>query len=98
LTKRALVVLAKALLSVGLIIVLLLRIDLQEFSSLLGQTSTTLIPIFLFMGVVNVCLSALKWKILLCAVKENHSLPKLSSIYLMGMFFNNFLPSVVGAT
>lgn len=54
-----------------------------------------LVPVF-FILLANTVLSACKWKILLHADAIDIPLPKLVTSYLIGGFFNNFLPSNIG--
>ncbi|NDE76852.1 MAG: TIGR00374 family protein, partial [Proteobacteria bacterium] len=50
----------------------------------------------ILLTIAAVIVSAWKWQLLLRAVDQDVSLFRLSDAYLVGLFFNNFLPSNIG--
>jgi uncharacterized protein (TIRG00374 family) len=93
--NRGLNILLKLAVSASLLYILFGSIDLEVF---LGVVTTLNPLIFVFLALyfaATQSLSAYRWSIVL---KKDVVLPypKLLSIYFIGMFFNNFLPTVVG--
>jgi len=88
--------LAKLAVSAGLLWVVYSRIPLSDFRAhLQAFRPIGLVPIFALL-LVNSLLSAWKWQILLRADGLPVPLPKLFGSYLIGTFFNIFLPSSIG--
>lgn len=82
--------------SIALLAFVLLRTDLGELWHVVSDASIA----FLAIGVVTVLLavlvSAYKWRRLLCVQGVNVPLPRLFVFYMVGLFFNNFLPTSIG--
>jgi len=81
---------------VSLILFLLWRLDINKILSNIGSLDVryllyALIPYFFFIFV-----SAWRWQILLNFKKFNIPFGKTLMIYFIAIFFNNFLPTVVG--
>jgi uncharacterized protein (TIRG00374 family) len=94
-TNRGLTTLLKLVVSASLLYILFRSIDLKAFLSVV----TTLNPLsFVFLAIFFAaiqCISAYRWSIVLKKDVDLHY-PKILSIYFIGMFFNNFLPTLVG--
>ncbi|MFQ5353571.1 MAG: lysylphosphatidylglycerol synthase transmembrane domain-containing protein [Thermodesulfobacteriota bacterium] len=94
-TKKIITTLIKFLVSGGILYFLFSNMDMELFFHDLKNVSPYAI---LFVAVFFVCLqavSAFRWSIIL---KKDVDVPyrKLLAIYFIGMFFNNFLPTMVG--
>ena len=60
--------------------------------------SIRLVPclVLLLLAALGITISCIKWRILLRTKGHEVALPYLVSLYLLGYFFNNFMPSMVG--
>jgi uncharacterized protein (TIRG00374 family) len=93
--KKNLSIILKIVISVGILYFLFRGMDMQAFI----ETIKALKPISIIAAIALIfviqCISSLRWQILL---KKDFDAPyfKLLSMYLIGMFFNNFLPTLVG--
>ena len=95
-TKKQLLIAFKVAFSCTLMFLLYRRIPLDGLRGLLASMDFRyLLPIALIM-VVNTMISALKWRLLLLADGVNIPLKTLTVTYLIGSFFNLFLPSSIG--
>jgi uncharacterized protein (TIRG00374 family) len=94
-TKKVLFTVLKVGVSATLLYLLFRSIEVDAFVRVLATIKPQLfvLVIFLFAGIQAV--SGLRWAILL---KKDVDLPylKVLSMYFIGMFFNNFLPTLVG--
>ncbi len=90
----------KIIISVGLLGYLIYRADPARLFSVLTQMTVNHGPLFLAMAflsmVIAVWLLALRWQVLLNSYQFNLKRIQLFSFYLIGMFFNNFLPTSIG--
>jgi hypothetical protein len=84
------------LLTAFLLVLVFRKVGLAELAQTLAQAdlrwvavSFLLTPMLIFTGVA-------KWKILLNSQGFKVSIPRLYALYMVGKFFNNFLPSNVG--
>ncbi|MDO8473709.1 MAG: lysylphosphatidylglycerol synthase transmembrane domain-containing protein, partial [Dehalococcoidia bacterium] len=82
--------------SIALLAFVLLRTDLGELWQVVSDASIMVLPIGLVTVVQAVLVSAYKWRRLLCVQGVNVPLPKLFVFYMVGLFFNNFLPTSIG--
>lgn len=95
-SRRLLLVAAKLLVSVGLLFFLYSRTPIDAISSILGNIDFRyLVPVALLL-LINTILSAQKWRLLLQADDVHISLSTLTVTYLIGSFYNMFLPSNIG--
>ena len=86
----------KVVFSCTLMFLVYRRIPLDDLRGMLTSMDFRyLLPIALIM-VVNTVISALKWRLLLLADGVNIPLKTLTITYLIGSFFNLFLPSSIG--
>jgi len=95
-TKQIVVFLIKLLVSISLLGLLLWMTDLGKLLSLAGSISPTFFVWSLVLYLICQYLSSYRWQVLLVPLDVQVSLNRLFSLYLIGMFFNNFLPSSVG--
>lgn len=80
-----------------LLVFLLLRIvDWRASLQIIGRISLPLIIVLLLVSLFMIAISCFKWQIFLRARKIHVPLYHLILLYLVGYFFNNFLPSNVG--
>ncbi|MBE9532251.1 MAG: flippase-like domain-containing protein [Proteobacteria bacterium] len=93
--KKNFFLILKIVISVGILYFLFRGMDLNAFV----ETVSKIKPISIVIAVVVIftiqCISTLRWKLLL-KKDFDASYFKLFSMYLIGMFFNNFLPTLVG--
>ncbi len=93
--KKALTTIFKLAVSVSILYFLFSSVDIETFFSVIKTLNPLL---FIFLGFFFVAIqgmSAYRWSIVL---KKDVQVPytRLLSIYFIGMFFNNFLPTIVG--
>lgn len=88
--------LIKATVSLTLIGILYCRIDLAALHHHLAALRWWPMALFFLILIINTVLSAAKWHALLAADDVHIPLRKLVVSYLIGTFFNVFLPSTVG--
>ncbi|MEM3486007.1 MAG: lysylphosphatidylglycerol synthase transmembrane domain-containing protein, partial [Candidatus Methanomethyliaceae archaeon] len=83
--------------STGLIVFLLaFKVPFGEVRNLILGSNPTYIVLAFVVILVGVVVSAYKWQILLSSLSIYVPLSRLIKIYLVGTFFNNFLPGSVG--
>ena len=94
--NRKLQFLAKLALTALILWVLYRKLSFADFSGMVESLRP--VPILAFMALlfVNTFLSALKWRLLLKADGMEIPLGRLFASYLIGSFFNLFLPSNIG--
>jgi uncharacterized protein (TIRG00374 family) len=86
-------------LAVGIVLVILVflfKVNLSEFGAELKQSNPRWIIAAGFLHIVGLLLSAYRWQILLSVHGVRAPLLDLIQSYLIGGFFNNFLPTRVG--
>ena len=94
--KKRLLIVAKVLVSLGLIVWLLRRSDLDAiWRTLAGADIGRLAAAFLVFFLVYWLIAA-RWRLLLAAQKVPASTVYLVNSFAISIFFNNFLPSIVG--
>ncbi len=95
-TGKTLRWLVRAVVSTGLIAILLWQIDL----GLLGRTITKMHLGWLFLAVfikgTGIFAGVLRWRLLLSSQGLGLPVPDLAGAYLVGRFFGSFLPSTIG--
>jgi len=82
--------------SAALLVFLLRGAQLSEFAELVNRADRIQLGVGLLLVVVALIVSAYKWQWLLIAQSVRVPLPKLFTSYLVGLFFNNFLPTNIG--
>ena len=94
--KKPLIWLAKLGVMGGLLGVLYRHVDFAAFRGALAGLGGGWLPLIYALFLLNTTLSAWKWQMLLAADGVRVPLPRLLSSYLIGTFFNLFLPSSIG--
>ena len=94
--KKHLVLIVKLLVMVGLLAVLYRHVDFVAFRSALAGVKCGWLPLIYVLLLMNTTLSSLKWQLLLKTDGVQVPLKSLLSSYLIGTFFNLFLPSSIG--
>ena len=94
--KKQLVLLAKLLVMSGLLVLLYRRVDLAGFWAALTGLHWGWLPLIYALLLFNTAISAWKWQQLLRADGVRVPLRALLVSYLIGTFFNLFLPSSIG--
>ncbi len=87
---------ARVAISAGLLVVLLRSAKLSDFLDLLRSANFFLLGVALALVVVALVISAYKWQRLLVVQGVHVPLGRLFTSYLVGLFFNNFLPTNIG--
>ncbi len=93
--KNALLTLAKALVSAALIYLVIVKIDLAEFTANIRRFPPSALPVVALAFCATVLLGGWRWSIFIKPFGRI-SYWKLVALYYIGYFFNNFLPSGVG--
>lgn len=93
--KKNLLVALKIVISLGILYILFRGMDLSAFVEVISRIKPISIIVAVLMIFIIQCISSLRWQIL---ITKDLDIPyfKLLSMYLIGMFFNNFLPTLVG--
>ena len=94
--KRPLTLFAKLVVMAGLLAVLYRNVDFAEFRAALAGMQWSWLPLIYALFLLNTTLSAWKWRMLLASDGVRVPLGRLLSSYLIGTFFNLFLPSSIG--
>lgn len=94
--KDHLIFIAKLIITTLLVLLLIETIDWRGSLSLIIDISLFYVFLLIVVGLFMIAISALKWQIFLNARGINVPLTHLFLLYLVGYFFNNFLPSNVG--
>lgn len=95
-TKRRLITALRLMVSTALIIALIRQFGAEALLSRLAQFDLRYALLAAAAQLAGIVLSAVKWRLFLAAEIGPASLPALTRFYLIGSFFNNFLPSSVG--
>jgi len=94
--RRTLVLAVKILVSVGLLALLLSRIEAARFWAYARTASIRWLVTALVLYFVVIAVSAWRWGLLLSAQRVRVPASRLLASYLVATFFNNFLPSNIG--
>jgi uncharacterized protein (TIRG00374 family) len=87
---------AKALVSIGLLVLLFTRVDAARLWEVARTASAAWLGAALALYLVMILVSAWRWGLLLSAQNIRLPFTKLTSSFLVATFFNNFLPSNIG--
>lgn len=96
--KKKLFTVLRILISIGLI-VYLVKSQFKDLKTIVEIIKTISVPFLLAsasMHIFGIWLSAVRWQILLKTQGVKISQPYLASSFLIGSFFNNFLPTSIG--
>lgn len=94
--RRLLFSLLRILVSLGLLAFLLTKVGMRETWETLRGTDLRYFLAALAIYLVSMVLKSYRWQILLRAQRVETPLPKLVSLYLIGTFFNQVLPTGFG--
>lgn len=94
--KQSLMVLLKGVISIGLLVFFLSRIDFFHFIGVLSNAKFSYIALCLGIYLVGQLLSSIRWALLARTVGFRNPLKDFALYYLIGMFFSLFTPSTVG--
>jgi uncharacterized protein (TIRG00374 family) len=94
--RRALIWAAKTVVSVGLLYLLLSRVDLARLWEIARGASVPWLIVALGFQLAMVLVSAWRWGVLLTAQHVPVPFGGLTRSFLVATFFNNFLPSNIG--
>ena len=95
--KKILLIAVKLILSTVLIAYLFIyRVDISEVIRVFTQVKPGWLVLGASLHITGLLLSSLRWKILLSAQGIQQRISRLFSYYMVGHFFNMFLPTKVG--
>ncbi len=94
--RSVLILLAKILVSVGLLAWLFRSTDLSRLWAYVAKASVAWLTLALLLYLAQLLLSAWRWGLLLGAQRVPVAWRKLVDSYMVAYFFNNFLPSNIG--
>jgi uncharacterized membrane protein YbhN (UPF0104 family) len=95
--KRYLTTFIKVLVSSSLLYLIFSNIDKKAFIENLSMMDKLFIPLVVVFLVLNYIVSSYRWKALLIFKNsEKVSVGFLTSLYFIGSFFNNFMPTSIG--
>lgn len=87
----------KIVVSVILLGVILFKVDKKQLVENISRMNLLYIPVIVALIVLNYFISSVRWKKLLIHSDTSHiSVKYLTSLYFIGSFFNNFMPTSVG--
>jgi len=86
----------RIILSLALLALVLRQVSWQEVWQAVRQAQAPCLAAALALSLAGVGVRAYRWKILLNALGLQPSLARLTVLYFVGTFFNNFLPTGVG--
>jgi hypothetical protein len=95
-SRNILILLLKLVVSSTLIWLVYRHIPVERVREQIGATQGAFLPFIFAMLFINTSLSALKWQWILAADSVALPFPRLLASYLVGTFFNIFLPSNIG--
>ncbi|HBT97318.1 MAG TPA: hypothetical protein DEB25_06670 [Desulfobulbaceae bacterium] len=87
---------SKLLLTALFVAILVYTVPLDEVARLFARPNWWYMAALLALNFGMVVFSAWKWRILLQRKGIDDSLPSIVRLYILGNFFNNFLPSMIG--
>lgn len=94
--KKKITLIVKITVSLGLIVYALRSVDIFAILKAMESAIFYFILIALLLIAIGFIISALRWQILLKAQHIDISKFQLIKYYLVGSFFNNFLPTTIG--
>jgi uncharacterized protein (TIRG00374 family) len=86
----------RVVISVGLLIYLVLLADIKNIYNTLKIVDLRYFGLAILFFLICVMLLTVRWRLLLKQLKINHKFKLLANFYLIGYFFNNFLPTTIG--
>ena len=82
--------------SILLLILLLVNLDLRELGSVLSGISPGLLTVGVWLFLLANMVSVFKWRLIIKAQGIDVSYYYLTTLFYIGLFFNNFLPTNFG--
>jgi len=95
-SKPALGSWVRLVLSLGLLALVLRQVGWQQVWQAVRQAYWPYLTAALAMSLAGIVVRAYRWQVLLKALDMQPSLGRLTALYFVGTFFNNFLPTGVG--
>jgi uncharacterized protein (TIRG00374 family) len=86
----------KILVSVGLLVFLLSRAELSQIFRVARSADVTMLLLALFVYSSTIVLISWRWRLLLISQRAKVPFGRVLSLYFIGFFFNNFLPTSIG--
>ncbi len=86
----------KIIIAATLLTILFYISDVNEVVNHLANVKLVYLPIILLLWLFGVLISALKWYVILLDYRIGGSFLYCFKLYLIGSFFNNFLPTTIG--
>lgn len=94
--KKYAKIILKILVSAALISFLFFKEGKESVFSQISSMDLRFAPIVILLLTLNYLVSSLRWKALLLDQKNKVSVAYLTSLYFIGSFFNNFMPTSIG--
>jgi uncharacterized protein (TIRG00374 family) len=94
--RNLLLNLLKIVVSVGLLVLIFTKIDLQELWQALQQANRWWLVAAVIVMTIGVVVRAFRWRILLEAIGISVPISELTKLYFISFLFNNLLPSGLG--
>ncbi|MDQ2670957.1 MAG: flippase-like domain-containing protein [Gemmatimonadota bacterium] len=94
--RRTLAVTAKAAVSVALLVWLFRRVGWDAVRDELATADLRMLAIYVVVSFTSIVVSAVKWRSLAAALGMREPAGRMTVLYLVGLFFNNILPTSVG--
>ena len=94
--KYKLLILLKLVFAVGLIAILLQKVDLDDVWAAFASANKGFILGAFFLYFIGLCITAFRWKLLLAVQGVTANYPTLVKSMVVAVFFNHFLPSTIG--
>lgn len=88
--------LLRALVSAAVLALLLLTVNLRQLVDTLSQVAIGLLLLATAIFLISNMASVFKWRLIVRAQQDSASCYYLTTLFYIGLFFNNFLPSNVG--
>lgn len=96
-TKEKKQALIKIAISIVLFGIIFWQVDMESVWAAFGLLDVKFLPLLILLIVLNYLVSSVRWKVLLIHKnREKASIPFLASLYFIGSFFNNFMPTSIG--
>ncbi|MBI4526457.1 MAG: flippase-like domain-containing protein [Deltaproteobacteria bacterium] len=94
--RSTVILLMKALVSLGLLFFLFSRIDVPGFLLVLSSARLSYLIIALAIYLVGQVISSVRWALLARPLGFDYPIKNFTLLYIIGMFFNLFAPSTIG--
>lgn len=94
--RQEIITVLKTIIAVSAMIIILRRIELNVFKDTLASIRLVYLFPLTILYFINIYVSAFRWRSILGAFNQTVPISKLLKMYLMGNFYNSFLPSSIG--